>query len=166
MRSVGGGDGVGLPDIHLVTAGTVLARSSVRVIGGTSPAESVGLGTGYQSHVQSINKTIGESHLSVDELDVVGALRITVSGSVLGTGLVVGVLSETTIGVHLGEIERAVETARKLGDINIEGEFGVVQVEQLVVACVAEQEDTGSNVGVGTLGDELDGQGVTRGSDT
>jgi hypothetical protein len=70
---------------------------------------------------------------TVDELDVPGALRITVASSVLGTSLVVGVLRETTISVHLDEVESTVETARKLGDVDIKGELAVEQVEHLVL---------------------------------
>ncbi len=56
---------------------------------------------------------IGTYH-SVDELDVTGALRVAVSRSVLGTRLVGWELGQTTVGVHLGEVESTVKTARRL----------------------------------------------------
>lgn len=59
MGSVGSGDRVGLPDIHLRAAGAVFAGSGVLVVVGWVPALDVGL--------------------TVDELDVVGALGIAVS---------------------------------------------------------------------------------------
>jgi hypothetical protein len=48
MRSEGSGDGVGLPEIHLVAAGTELTSTSVGVRGGWGPADSVGLCTKFQ----------------------------------------------------------------------------------------------------------------------
>lgn len=59
MGGVGVGDGVGLPDIHLGAAGSVLARSSVLVVVGGVPAVGVGL--------------------TIDPLNVVRALSIAVS---------------------------------------------------------------------------------------
>ena len=44
MGSVCGGDGVGLPDIHLLAAGTVPAGAGVGVGRGLVPVEQVGLG--------------------------------------------------------------------------------------------------------------------------
>ena len=43
VRSIGSGNGVGLPNIHLVTAGTVVSGSSVRVVRRRLPALGVGL---------------------------------------------------------------------------------------------------------------------------
>ena len=59
VRSVGSGDGVGLPDIHLRAAGTELTTSSVLVLVGWVP--SLGVGN------------------TLDPLDVVGALGIAVT---------------------------------------------------------------------------------------
>jgi hypothetical protein len=109
---------------------------------------------------------IGSNYLSVDELNVVGALSITVTGSVLGTSLVGGVLGHTTICIHLGEVKSAVETARKLGDVNVEAELLVLHVENLVLAVAGHEVHTGPDVGVGTLGDKLKGKSGTSGGDT
>lgn len=43
VRSVGGGHGVGFPDVHFTAAGTVIAGSCVDVIVGWLPAFDVGL---------------------------------------------------------------------------------------------------------------------------
>ena len=43
VRGVCGSVGVGLPDIHLVTTGAVLARARVRVVLGRLPVEDIGL---------------------------------------------------------------------------------------------------------------------------
>ena len=60
------------------------------------------------------------------------ALGITVTSSVLGTSLVVGEAGLATVGVHLDEVERAVETAGELGHVDVEGELLVEEVEHLV----------------------------------
>lgn len=146
MGSVSSGDGVGLPDVHLGAASTDLARSGIRVGVGGVPALNVGL--------------------SVDVLDVVGALSIAVSGSELGTGLVVA-LVDATIGGHLNEVKSAVQTAGQLGNVNIEGELLADDVEHLVLGVRLHQVGTGTNVsGVGALGDELQGELVAAGGDT
>jgi len=91
VGGVGSGDGVGFPDVHLGAASTDLASSSVGIGVGGVPSLNVGL--------------------SVDELDVVGALGIAVTGSELGTGLVVA-LADATVCGHLDEVECTVQTAR------------------------------------------------------
>lgn len=45
MRSIGGRDRVGFPDVHLSTAGSVTTLAGVGVVGGSSPPENVGLQT-------------------------------------------------------------------------------------------------------------------------
>ena len=146
VRGVGGGDGVGLPDVHLRAAGTDLAGSSVRVGVRWVPALDVGL--------------------SVDELDVVGTLTVAVTSSELGTSLVVA-LADATVSGHLDEVESTVETARKLGDVDVEGKLLSDEVEHLVLGVALHEVGTRTNVGgVGTLGDELNAQGVAAGGDT
>ncbi len=96
-----------------------------------------------------------------------GALSIAVTGSVLGTSLVVGLGGHATISGHVGEVEGTVETARKIGDIDIKGEFLVLDLEHLVLGRVRGHEvDTGTDVGIGTLGDKLHGDSIARGGDT
>jgi hypothetical protein len=146
MRSVSSGDRVGLPDVHLGAASTNLAGSSVRVGIRGVPALNIGL--------------------SVDELNVVGALSIAVSSTELGTGLVVA-LAHAAVREHLHEVESTIQTARQLGYINVEGEFLANEVEHLVLGVRLHQVGTGSNVGrAGTLGDELEGQSTATGADT
>jgi hypothetical protein len=136
VRGIGGRDGVGLPDIHLRAARADLARSRVRVSVRWVPALNIGL--------------------AVDELDIVGALGIAVTSSVLGTSLVVA-LSDTTVGSHLDEVESTVETARELGDIHVEGKFLADEVEHLVLCVGLHEVGTRTNVGSAVaLGDELD----------
>jgi hypothetical protein len=89
------------------------------------------------------------------------------TGSVLGTSLVARVLAHTTILLHLDEVESTVQAARKLGDINIEGELLSDDVEHLVLGVGGHEVGTATNVGrVGTLGDEFEGQSIAAGGDT
>jgi len=88
---------------------------------------------------------------SIDKLDVSGALRVAITRSILGSGLVSPTrFSNTTVGVHLGEVESAIETTRELGYINVECEFLVVEVESLVRRRTARshQIDTATDVGL------------------
>lgn len=95
-----------------------------------------------------------------------GALRVTVSSSILSTGFVGGVLARSTVFLHLGEVECSVETARKLGDVNVESELLVQEVEHLVLGVAVHEVDARANVGVFALGNELEGKGITAGADT
>ena len=84
-----------------------------------------------------------KTYLAIDELDVLRALAVTVARAVLSTGLVVRVLAQATITVHLGKVEGTVQAAWQVGDVNIESELSVLEVEQLVVlAQYAHQIDT------------------------
>lgn len=107
------------------------------------------------------------NYLAVDELDIVGALRIAVSGSVLGTSLVVGVLCFTTIRIHLDKVHGTVKTTGELGDIDVECELLVLGLEHLVSDIGGvHQIDTGADVLAGALGDELMSERVAAGGDT
>lgn len=80
-------------------------------------------------------------------LDIVRALSITVTGTILGTSLVARVLGKTTISVHLNEVQSTVETAVKLGNVDVEGELLVEEVEHLVLGVGGVHEvDTATNV--------------------
>lgn len=146
VRGVGGGDGVGLPDVHLTTASTPVASSGISVIIRAAPAFNISL--------------------AVDELDVTRALRVAVAGAVLGASLVTRELGHTTISSHLGEVEGAIETARKVGNVNIERELLVKGFEHLVVGLVCHEVDTRADVLALRLGDEFEGQSVAASGDT
>ncbi|KAJ8109446.1 hypothetical protein OPT61_g7451 [Boeremia exigua] len=142
VGGVGGRDGVGFPDIHLGAAGTHLAISGVRVVGRTVPALRVGL--------------------AVDPLDVVGALGVAVSCRVLVVALV-----EATVGGHLDKVESTVQTAREVGNIDIEGELLVDEVEHLILGIRLHEVGTRSYISrVLALGNELQGQGIVGGGNT
>lgn len=79
------------------------------------------------------------TYLAVNELDVMGTLCITVSGSVSSTSLVIGVLGLSTIGIHGGEVNCTVQTARKVGDVDVEGELPVLELGNFVVFIVGQE---------------------------
>ncbi len=61
------------------------------------------------------------------------ALGIAVAGTVLGTGLVAREAAEPAVGVHLDEVQRAVEAAGELRHVDVERELLVLQLEHLVL---------------------------------
>jgi len=147
VRSKGSRDGVGFPEIHLIAASTVVSGTGVGVIGGWLPSIGVGL--------------------TSDEFDITWALRVAVTSSIFGTSSVCWVLGETTISLHLGEVDGTVKTARQLANINIEGDFHVQWLEDLVGRLSVHQVDTRSNVGaVGVWSDEAKSEGIATGADT
>lgn len=103
------------------------------------------------------------SYQTVDELNVTRALRIAVTSSILGTGLVVFILGQATIGVHRCEVQSTVQTAWEVGDVNVKGELIVEEVEGLVCLVVLHKVHTRANV---LTSDEFQGQCVTSGRDT
>jgi hypothetical protein len=68
----------------------------------------------------------------MDPLEIMRALSIAIASSVLGTSLVGGVFRFISISRHLNEIESTVKTARHVGDIHIECELLVLELEHLI----------------------------------
>lgn len=105
-------------------------------------------------------------YLATDELQITGALRITVSSTELGTGSVGRVLGLATISIHGNKVQGRVETALDLGQIDVEGQLVVLEREGLVPVGVLHEVQTGADVlAVLVLLDELQGQGVAAGGD-
>lgn len=113
--------------------------------------------------VDQISHCEGLSYHAIDELEIPRALGITVSGSVLGTGLVARVFRHATIGIHSHKVQSTVQTARKVRDIHIEGELVVQQVEMLIRLVILHKVQTRANVGTG---DEAELKLGSRSSDT
>lgn len=139
MGGHGRGDKVGLPDVHLGAAGAVATNAGVGIVGGGSPAFDVAL--------------------AVDELQVTGTLGVTVARAVLGAGLVVLVLGHATVGVHGDKVESAVQTARQVGNVHIEGELLAQEVEHLVLRVGGHQEGTATDVLLRRRSDKVQSQG-------
>ena len=86
------------------------------------------------------------TYKTIDELEILRALRIAVTGSVLSTSLVIRKPGHTTIGIHLREIQSTVKTAGMLRYINVEGEFLVEEFELLVRLAILEEIDTRADI--------------------
>jgi hypothetical protein len=83
------------------------------------------------------------AYLSIDELQVSGTLGITVSGSILGTGLIGGVLLHAAICVHGHEVQSTIEPARQVGYVNIESELLIAgKLEHLIGGIVVHEVGT------------------------
>jgi hypothetical protein len=87
-----------------------------------------------------------------------GALRVAVTSSVLGSGRVSWETTRTTIGIHLRKVECTVKTTGKLRDINGKGELLVDEVESLILGCASgsHEVDTGADVLLSRLGNEFE----------
>ena len=106
-------------------------------------------------------------YLATDELQVTGALGVAVTSTILGTSLVGGVARHATILLHSDEVEGTIETALEGGQVNIESELVVHEVEHLELVRSVHEIESGANVGaVLVLGEELEGEGVTAGGGT
>lgn len=104
------------------------------------------------------------TYLSVDELDVGRTLAVAVSGAILGTSFVGGILGHAAILVHLGEVDGAVKAARKIADVNVEGELLVQQVEHAIFGIAGHQVHTRPDIGaVVVFGHELELERAGRG---
>lgn len=102
------------------------------------------------------------SYLAIDELQIARALRITVSNTILSSSLVSRVSAHSTILVHGHEVKRAIETARKVGDIHIEGELVVQEVELLVRGIGVHKIEARPNIGsILSNSDELKLEGIS-----
>lgn len=155
--------GVGLPNVHLDAASTILASPCIRVTRVSRPVADISL------HFLSAELWVWietPAYLAVDELDILRALCVAVAGSVLRTCLVGRVLSHPTIGVHLHEVESTVKPTREVGHVNVERELLVLKVEHRVRGLVVHQVDSGANVRVCARGDEVQTEGVASARDT
>ena len=147
MGSVSLGDRVGFPDVELHAAGSVLSSSSIWVRRRSVPSLRVGL--------------------SINELNVSWALSITVSSSVVSTGVVSRVLAKSTVMWHLGEVESSVDTAWQLRNIDVESELSVNESEHFKLIVTTHEIVSGSDVlSVLTVGNESELQGIVVSVDT
>jgi len=136
--------------------------TSIGVVAGCLPAINITLVNLSASFMFPLGNLEFWTYLTVDELQITWALRIAVSNTILGTSLVARVFGHSTVLVHGDEVKGAVETARKVGNINIKGELVVQQIELLVRSIGIHEIETGTDVGgISTLGNECQLQGVS-----
>lgn len=133
------GDLVGLPDIHLGAAGSPLTLPGIWIRWRWVPSENISL--------------------TINILDILWALSITVSSSVSGTSLVLWVLARASIGVHLNEVEGTVETAWHVGHIDVESELLILELEHFISILTVHHVGSRTDVlSVLALSDEAEGE--------
>lgn len=120
MSSVSSRDFVALPDVHLGAAVSILADSGIWISWRWLPSIAVGD--------------------AINELDITWALSITVSSTVVSSGFV-GIAKVSSL-VHINEVESAIDTAFKLGNIDGEGELLSKQLEHLVLVLRVKHEES------------------------
>jgi len=146
VRSVGGALRVGFPDVHLRATSSILSGSRIGVVGRRLPVVDVGF--------------------SIDKFHVMRALSVAISGAILRSSLVSRIFAQTPIGVHGHEVERAVKTAGEPANVNVKRELLVLEIEHPIGRIVRHEIDARSDVGgVGAVGDELEGEGVSASLD-
>jgi hypothetical protein len=107
------------------------------------------------------------TYLTVDEFEITRALGITVSSTIFGSSFVGRVLLQATVCIHGDEVERPIEAAGEVRQVNIEGELEVgSQLEHLISSVILHQVGTRSNVRrVGPLGNKLQLERISAGCD-
>jgi hypothetical protein len=141
VQGESGADLVGLPNIDLSAAGAILAVSCIGVSGTGLPTFRISF--------------------TIDELQITGALGITVAESILGTSI--SVLALATISFHLHKVKRTVESTVKVGIIHSVSEFLVLQLEELVGVFGVHQVVTRAHIpAVRALSHETQSEAVTR----
>jgi hypothetical protein len=91
------------------------------------------------------------------------ALRVAVTSSILGASLVARVLGQSTVGVHLDEVDGTVETTRKIRHVDVESELLILELEHVVGGVTGHQINARTDVGAG---DKFQGEGVSRSGDS
>ena len=94
-----------------------------------------------------------------------GTLRIAVAGTILGPSLVGRVLAHASVLVHLDKVEGTVQATRKFRDVDVEGEFLVLQTEHLVRGFILQKIDARADVLLLAGRDEFESEGVSAGGD-
>jgi len=112
MSSEGRSNLVSLPDVHFSAAASIFTRSRLWV-----PSFDIGF--------------------TIDELDVVGALSITVSSSKLSAGIIT--ISLVSSLFHINEVESTVDTTWQRGSVDGDGELLSEKLEHFVLRLGVEQ---------------------------
>ena len=117
-----------LPNIHLSTTSSILSCShAVRL-------------------VLRVGSPIDNISFTINELDVMRTLCITVPRAVLGSRVIVP-NALAAIRLHFSEIHGSVHPTVKLRNVNLKGKLAVFQVEHGVVFVVFHDVESRSDVG-------------------
>merc|ERR1719244_655596 len=111
--SVGSCLAVGLPNVHFIAARSNLTLSGVDIIVTWFPSFNIN------------NPT--------NELEIMGALGITVACSVGSSRLVSWIFTHTTIFLHFNKVESTIQPTGEIRHINIKGELPVQKLEHLIL---------------------------------
>lgn len=107
-----------------------------------------------------------KTYKTIDKLEILRTLRITVPSTILSTSLVGGVRRETAIRRHLGKVYCAVETTRKVRYVDVKGKLLAQWFENFVFGVAYHQIQARTNVCAYTGGNEIEFERVAGGSDT
>lgn len=157
-----------LPNVDFSAAGAHVANTSTVIGLRRLPAYNIALFVAAVSHrFFSYSQThVFEAYLAADELEVTSTLSVTVSSTVLGSSLVVRLRRKTAVFLHGNEIQSTVHAALDTGQVDVESELVVQELEGLVLAVPIHEVHAGANVlAVLMLLDELQGHGIAAGRD-
>ena len=96
------------------------------------------------------------SYLAVDKFYVLRALRVTVTSSIRGASQIG--CRRIAVGCHLREVKRAIESAGKVGNVNIKSKFLVHKHELLILGWAGHEVVARADVGTG---DEVKSQRIS-----
>mmetsp|Transcript_11493 Transcript_11493/g.23819 ORF Transcript_11493/g.23819 Transcript_11493/m.23819 type:complete len:217 (+) Transcript_11493:1161-1811(+) len=122
MWSIGRGLAVGLPDVHLCATESILASCGI------------------------CDRSLWDVGLALNPFHV-GALRVAIAGAVFSARAVVA-LSFATRLVHLNKVHSAVHATPQLLHRDLQGEFPIFQVKQLVLLRPFHHVEPGTNIAV------------------
>ena len=126
MVGVGAALTVGFPDVELEATCSVVADAGIDVVVAAGPVLAV--------------------CLSVDPLDVVRTLSVTVARAVCRACRVARVV-ETSVLLHLNEVQGTIQTTGELGHVHVECELLVLQSEHVIsLARLVQQVCPGADV--------------------
>jgi len=132
---------VGLPNIDLRAAAPELAGSSIWVGVAWLPTFHIGL--------------------TIDELEIMRALSITITHAIFGTSI--SILGLATISIHLHKIQSTIEATIQFGIIHGVGELLVLQLEEHVrVIGIHEIRPRSHILAVRAIGHKAKGKRISR----
>ena len=86
-----------------------------------------------------VRSPINNIGLAINELNVVGALSITVSGTIFGTSHVVASTIATVL-IHLHKVTGSIHSALQFRHVEFHGELSVLEIEHLVLVGAVHNE--------------------------